>query len=108
MRDGMINGFPLLIEDGIGKIIVFVDDEIKWQFMSARFIGYGIQFIPCTVHLQELIQKTIREIFLIILHKSIQLYITVTIEKRPCKEVGCLPIHKSPNKFSNWSFFLQS
>ncbi len=80
MGDGMVYSLTLLVEDGIGKVIVLVNDKVKSQLpafslqVNERQLGISILRIVYTGY--ELFRVDI----IIVIHKIVELCTAVDIE----------------------------
>ena len=44
MGQGMIHLFALFVEHHVGKVVVFIDDEVEWVVVQAVLFGQVVQF----------------------------------------------------------------
>lgn len=75
-----INLLTLLIEHGIGKVVILVDDEIKRIILHLSFILYDSQFSSCVLSRIDILLNHVRIILIVITHEAIQLHAQVEVE----------------------------
>ena len=71
MSDCPIYIFTLLIEHGIGEIVIFIDDQIERNALGRSFILKQSQFLRSRIRLKELLLKICQIKLLINSHEAV-------------------------------------
>jgi len=80
MGDCPIYIFTLLIEHGIGEIVIFIDDQVERNALGRSFILKQSQFLCSRIRLKELLLKICQIKLLVNSHETVQLDTQIHIE----------------------------
>ena len=72
MGDGMVNLLAFLVKHDVGKVVVFVNDEIKRNAQPYCTVAYQVQFVGHLPGLEERFHCFLRIVIPISVHEVVQ------------------------------------
>lgn len=78
----MVHRFALLVEYGVGKIVILVDDKVERQLSAFRLVGNFVKFGTCIGETVNFLNKPFGVESFVVAYKTIELRATIGIKLR--------------------------